>query len=69
MSCAMKLQLASDYEAATVVFSMAVAELRRNIGTSSKEKYEDLGRIETNAHLKSEQARLALKKHTAEHRC
>jgi len=30
MSCAMKLQLASEYEAATAMFSKAVAELRRN---------------------------------------
>jgi len=69
MSCAMKLQLASEYEAATVVFSKAAAEVQRNIGTSSKETYEDLGRIETDARLRSELARLALEKHTAEHRC
>ncbi|MGA8042278.1 MAG: hypothetical protein WCA37_05690 [Terracidiphilus sp.] len=65
----MKVQLASEDEAATAEFSKAVAEPQRNIGTSSKEKYEELGRIATDARLRSEQARLALEKHTADHQC
>ena len=69
MTCDVKLRLASEYEAATVAFSKAVADLRRNIGTSSKEEYEQLGRLANDARVKSEQARLALEQHTAEHRC
>jgi hypothetical protein len=38
MSCAMKVQLVSECEAATAVFSKAVAEMRRKIGTSTKEE-------------------------------
>lgn len=69
MSCEVKLQLASNYDAARAAFSMAVAELGRNIGTSAKVEYEQLGRCANDARLKSEQARLVLERHTAEHRC
>ncbi|HVU46747.1 MAG TPA: hypothetical protein VHD85_11510 [Terracidiphilus sp.] len=65
----MKVQLGSEYEAAAVVFSKAVAELRRKIGTSTKEEYEQFGRLANDARVKSEQARLALEEHTAEHCC
>ena len=43
MACEVKVRLAAEYEAATAVFSQAVAELRRQIGTSTKEEYEQLG--------------------------
>ena len=69
MSCEAKVRLASEYEAATTAFSKSVVELRQNIGTSTKEKYDQLVRIANNARLKSEQARLLLEQHTAEHRC
>jgi hypothetical protein len=69
MNCEVKVRLATEYEAATAAFSRAVAELRRNIGTSTKEEYEALGRLSTDARVKSEQARLALEQHLAEHRC
>lgn len=69
MSCAMKVQLASEHEAATALFSKAVAELRLNLGTSTKEEYEQLDRLANDARVKSKQALLALEKHTAEHRC
>ena len=69
MSCEVKVRLASEYEAATAAFSRAVAELHRNIGTSTKEEYESLCRLSNDARVKSEQARLALEQHTAEHRC
>lgn len=69
MSCEVKVRLASEYEAATAALLGTVAELRRNIGTSTKEQYERLGRFVTDARLKSEQARLALEQHTAEHHC
>jgi hypothetical protein len=69
MTCEVKVQLASDYEAATAAFSEAVAQMRRRIGTSTKEEYESLGRRANEARVKSEQARLALEQHTAEHHC
>jgi hypothetical protein len=67
--CDVKARFASEYEAATAVFSQAVTELRRKVGTSSKEEYDRLGRLANDARVKSEQARLALESHIAEHRC
>ena len=69
MSCAVKILLTDEYEAATALFSEAVAELRRKTGTSTKEDYERFGREANEARVKSEQARLALEHHIAEHRC
>jgi hypothetical protein len=68
-SCDVKARLAAQYEAATNVFSEAVTELRRRVGTSSKEEYDRLGRLANDARVKSEQARLQLESHIAEHRC
>jgi hypothetical protein len=65
----MKTRLTVEYEATTALFSEAVTELRKNIGTSSKEDYDRLGRVANDARLKSEQARLVLEEHIAEHRC
>lgn len=67
--CDVKVRLAAQYEAATTSFSDAVTELRRKVGTSSKEEYDHLGRVANDARIKSEQARMALESHIAEHRC
>jgi hypothetical protein len=69
MSCDRKVRLTSEYEAATALFFEAVTELRRKIGISTREDYEQLGRRANDARVKSEQARLALEQHVAEHRC
>jgi hypothetical protein len=69
MNCDVKLRLTFQYEAATVSFSEAVTELRRKIGITTKEEYEQLGRMANDARVKSEQARLALEQHIAEHCC
>jgi hypothetical protein len=69
MSCEVKIRLTSEYETATTLFSEAVTELRRKIGISTRENYEQLGRRANEARVKSEQARLALEQHIAEHRC
>jgi hypothetical protein len=69
MSCEIKLRLTTNYETATALFSQAVTELRRNIGISTKEEYDRLARAANDARGKSEQARLALEQHIAEHRC
>jgi hypothetical protein len=54
---------------ATLAFSNAVQELRRKIGTSPKDEYERLERFSNEARVISEQARLALERHIATHRC
>ena len=69
MDCEVKIRLTSQYEEATTLFSEAVTELRRKIGISTREDYEQLGRRTNDARVKSEQARLALEQHIAEHRC
>jgi|HubBroStandDraft_2_1064218.scaffolds.fasta_scaffold1014750_1 hypothetical protein len=69
MSCEVKVQLTTNYEMATALFSQAVSELRRNMGTSTKIEYYQLERSANDARVKSEQARLKLEQHIAEHRC
>jgi hypothetical protein len=69
MNCEMKIKLTNNYETATSLFSEAVLELRRKIGTSSKEEYDRISRLANDARVKSERARLALEEHIAEHRC
>jgi hypothetical protein len=69
MGCEEETRLATKYEVATSVFSEAVKELHRKIGTSSKEEYKRLERIPTEARVKSGQARLALEQHISAHRC
>lgn len=58
-----------EYDVATSKFSEAVAELRRRMGTSPKEKYDRLERASNQARVRSEQAHLALEQHIAAHRC
>ena len=69
MRCEIKIRLISDYEGATTSFSEAVTELRRRMGTSTKEEYDRLTWAANDARVKSEQARLALEQHVADHRC
>jgi hypothetical protein len=69
MVCEEKARLVDEYSAATSAFSKAVQELRRRIGTSPKEEYKRLEETSNAAHVKSEQARLALEQHIASHRC
>ena len=64
-----KARLLMDYKAATMVFTEAVKELHRKIGTSPKAEYERLERIANEARVKSQQAMLALEHHIAAHRC
>ena len=69
MSCKEKDRLVSEYEATTVHFSEAVAELNDKIGTMPKEEYQRLDRAADEHRMKSEQARLALEQHIAAHGC
>jgi hypothetical protein len=61
------MHLASEDDAATALISDAVSEFRRNMGTSTEQQYEQLGRLANDARGKSEQARLALERPTADH--
>jgi hypothetical protein len=67
--CEEKARLVDEYSTATSAFSKAVQELRRRIGTSPKEEYKRLEQTSNEAHVKSEQARLALEQHISTHRC
>jgi hypothetical protein len=69
MTCDEKARLLRQYDNATLAFSNAVQELRRNNGTSPKGEYERLEQISHEARVKSEQTRLALEQHIAVHRC
>jgi hypothetical protein len=69
MTCTEKQRLVQEYETATAKFAEAVAQLQRQIGTSSRPEYERLQRVSDEARVKSEQARLALKQHVSTHKC
>jgi hypothetical protein len=69
MSCEEKVRLAKIYETATAKFSEAVTQLRHKIGVSPKEEYQRLELAANEARLESEQARLALERHTSAHSC
>jgi len=69
MACEEKARLASEYEETSWKYADAVAELNRKMGTSAKAEYEQLTRAADEARVKSEQSRLALEQHVAEHNC
>ena len=61
MICEEKTRSLKRYETSTSAFSDAVLELHRKICTSPKDEYERLERISSDARVKSEQARLAIR--------
>lgn len=67
--CEEKKRLAAEYEATTARFAESVRELNRKMGTSPKSEYDRLQRASDEARIKSEQARLALEQHVADHGC
>jgi hypothetical protein len=67
--CEEKKRLAAEYEATTARFAESVHELNRKMGTSPKSEYDRLQRASDEARVKSEQARLALEQHVADHGC
>lgn len=67
--CPDKETLTAKYSAAAHMFSDAVAELQRKMGTVSKSQYGALLRRADEARVRSEQARLAMEQHTAVHGC
>jgi hypothetical protein len=67
--CEQKRRLLAEYDSTTSAFSACVSDLNRQIGTSSRDAYEQLRRSVDEARVRSEQARLALEAHVAQHRC
>jgi hypothetical protein len=69
MACEEMRRLVSVYETATKKFAQAVSDLRQRTGTSAKKEYDRLSRVSDEARIESEQARLAVAKHSAGHDC
>lgn len=67
--CEAKRRLLDDYQAATEAFSRGLTVLNDRIGTSSRDEYDRLRRAVDDARLKSEEARLVLERHVADHAC
>ena len=67
--CDEKAKLLKEYDRATAMFSKAVATLNAKMGTSPKAVYDGLRMAADEARMKSEHARLALERHSAEHGC
>ena len=69
MVCEEKTRLMDEYSTATVAFTKAVQDLRRQLGTSPTEESNRLERISSQARVKAEQPKLALEQHIAVHGC
>ena len=67
--CEEKRALLNAYHSATAVFSQQLTNLHAQIGTSSKGEYESMRRSVDEARVRSEETRLALDRHVAEHGC
>jgi hypothetical protein len=68
-SCPAKLTLLVAWQNAAQVYSQAVAELTRKIGTVSKAEYEKLSHAAEETRNKALQAQADLEAHIVEHRC
>jgi len=67
--CEEKTRLVSEYNRATTIFSDAVEQLHKRIGTSSKDEYESLTRATEDARMQAEEARLMMERHVKDHGC
>jgi len=68
-SCEEKERLLIAYDKGSSELSDAVAALRKNEGTTEKDEYEALCRASEDAHMRTEQARLAFERHQQDHKC
>lgn len=68
-ACLEKANLLNDYDTAAAEFSRTVRVLNQKMGVMSKEEYVRILRFSEQARIRSEQARLALERHVAEHGC
>lgn len=69
MACKEKTQLVNEYEMKTQKFAAVLTELQQKMGTSTKTEYTRLQLLVDEARVQLEQARLALERHIAEHKC
>lgn len=69
MVCKEKTRLVNEYEMKTNKFAAVLTELHQKMGTSLKAEYDRLQLLVDEARIQSEQARLALERHIAEHNC
>jgi hypothetical protein len=67
--CAEKRRLIEIYEAATREFSRTLTVLTRRMGVLLREEYDEIRAAGERARLRSEEARLQMEKHIAEHNC
>jgi hypothetical protein len=68
-SCPIKTSLLVAWQKASEIYSKAVAELTRQIGTVPKVEYQRLAKAAELAGKDSHEAQAALEAHTNEHRC
>ncbi len=69
MDCDERDRLITAYDKASSELSDAVAALRKNEGTIGKDEYEALCRASEDAHMRTEQSRLAFERHQLDHKC
>jgi hypothetical protein len=69
VGCEEKQRLLIAYDKASSELSDAVAMLRKHEGTTGKDEYDALCRASEDAHLRTEQARLAFERHNQDHKC
>jgi hypothetical protein len=67
--CLEKRRLLEAYQAATASFSRQLTILNERLGTSPRDEYDSLRRAVDTERVRSEQARLALEQHVADHDC
>ena len=67
--CIEKRRLVENYQQATARFSKQLTILNERLGTSPRDEYDELRRAVDTERVRSEQARLALEQHVADHGC
>jgi hypothetical protein len=67
--CIEKRRLVDSYQQATANFSRQLTILNERLGTSPRDEYDSLRRAVDAERVRSEQARLALEQHVADHGC
>ena len=67
--CIEKRRLVETYQQATARFSKQLTILNGRLGTSPRDEYDELRSAVDTERVRSEQARLALEQHVADHGC
>ena len=69
MFCEERVRLVAEYSQAALVYARATSALKHNKASSPELEYERLRRAADDARIKCEEARLAFRRHRAEHGC